>query len=312
MDRRRPILSFVLTALLSASAAGAQQPWPMDTWLAHPVDDATFQTYQQFFAYDRSVPLDVRVLDTLTERGVWRERLTYQSTPGERVFANFYRAVGGEGPSQPGVVLLHGGVAAGKDSPGTVAIAVFLARAGFSVLAIDMPYFGERGGKLLTTYTEEEKHTKLYNQPPLYLTWVTQVTRDASRGLDVLVSERWARTGHVGLVGFSRGAEVGTIVGAVEKRFAAVALMYGGHMDHGETAHLPAACPANYIGRISPRPLFMANGTLDQDYSRERSVEPLQRWAKQPKTILWFETGHQAPPPEMMAAAVQFLHTHID
>lgn len=304
------VCAFMLTAVSSARAS-AQQPWPMDQWLAHPVDDATFATYRQFFAYDRSVPLDVRVIDTATVQGVARQHLSYQSTPGERVFANYFQPVGGEGAPRPGIVLLHGGVAEGKDSPGTVAGAAFLARAGFAVLAIDMPYFGERGGKLLTTYTEQEKHDRLYNQPPLYLAWVTQVAKDASRALDLLVDERGVTAGHVGLVGFSRGAEVGVIVGAVEERFAAVALLYGGHMDHGETAHLPAACPANYIGHIAPRPLFMANGTLDQDYSRERSVEPLQRWAKEPKTILWFDTGHQAPPAEMMTATVQFLRTHL-
>ena len=283
----------------------------MDQWLAHPVDDATFATYRQFFTYDHNVPLDVRVIDTVSEQGIRWEHLTFQSTPGERVFANYYPAIGSEGDESPGVVLLHGGGGGGKDSPGPKAAAGFLARAGFAVLAIDMPYFGERGGTLLTTYTEQEKHVRLYNQPPLYLSWVTQVAKDASRGLDFLVHERGVTPGRVALVGFSRGAEVGTIVGAVEDRFAAVVLLYGGHMDHGEREHLPAACPANYIGHIAPRPLFMGNGTLDQDYSRERSVEPLQRWAKQPKTILWVETGHQAPPPEMLAAAVQFLRTHL-
>ena len=39
-----------------------------------------------------------------------------------------------------------------------------LARAGFSVLALDMQHFGERSSNLLTTFTEQEKHERLYNQ----------------------------------------------------------------------------------------------------------------------------------------------------
>ena len=71
-------------------------------------------------------------------------------------------------------------------------------------------------------------------------------------------------------------------------------MLYGGHFDALERGHLPAACPANYIGRISPRPLLMINGTHDTDMIKEISVEPLQRLARPPKLILWAETGHQS------------------
>lgn len=312
MERWRPVLSTVVFNVAVLTTGVAQERWPFDEWLTRPVNNATFETYRQFFAYDRSAPLDLRVLDTGDEDGLRREHLSFQGTPGERVFANYYPAARSESALQAAVILLHGGSAEGKDSPAAKRIATFLVRAGFSVLAIDLPYFGERGGDLLTTYTEQEKHERLYNQPPLYLAWVTQLTKDVGRAFDLLVAERKGNPDHIGLVGFSRGAEVGTIVAAVEQRFAAAALLYGGHFDRGENSHLPAACPANYIGRIAPRPLLMVNGTLDDDYSRERSVEPLYRLAKQPKTILWAETGHQVPSPQQLSAAVQFLRAHLE
>jgi hypothetical protein len=31
---------------------------------------------------------------------------------------------------------------------------------------MDLQYFGERSTQLLTTFSEQEKHDKLYNQPP--------------------------------------------------------------------------------------------------------------------------------------------------
>ncbi|TLZ79602.1 MAG: hypothetical protein E6K11_06340 [Methanobacteriota archaeon] len=43
-----------------------------------------------------------------------------------------------------------------------------------------------------------------------------------------------------------------------------------------------------------------------------RSVEPLYRLAKQPKTILWAETGHQVPSPEQLSATVRFLRAHLE
>jgi formylglycine-generating enzyme required for sulfatase activity len=86
-----------------------------------------------------------------------------------------------------------------------------------------------------------------------------------------------------------------TIAGGADRRLAAVIILNGGHFDALEREHLPAACPANYIGRISPRPLLMLHGKYDTDHVPETSVEPLYRLAKSPKQILWSESGHAFP-----------------
>ena len=285
--------------LLAAGVAMALSPdaetrATADPWLARPVDDQTFQTYLDFFAYDKKLPFDTHVLDTEEKDGVKREHLWFQSTPGVRVYANFYRSSASASRRGRSVILLHGGGPSGKDNAGIRLMAPLIARGGSSVLAIDMQYFGERSSDLLTTFTEQEKHDRLYNQPPAYLAWVTQTVKDVSRSFDLLVEQRGADPKRIGLIGASRGAIVATIAGAADRRLAAVALIYGGHFDALEREHLPAACPANYIGRISPRPLLMINGTHDTDMIKETSVEPLQRLARQPKTILWEESGHQA------------------
>ncbi len=115
-----------------------------------------------------------------------------------------------------------------------------------------------------------------------------------SRGYDLLVEQRGADARRIALVGMSRGAIVAAIAGAADRRLAAVVMLFGGHFDALERGHMPAACPANYIGRISPRPLLMINGTHDTDMIKEISVEPLQRLARPPKSILWADTGHQS------------------
>ena len=138
-----------------------------------------------------------------------------------------------------------------------------------------------------------------------------QVSSDpVSRPFDLLVNERGADPKRIALVGISRGAILASIAGAVGKRFAGVALIYGGHFDALETGHLPAAWPANYIGRIAPRPLFMINGTQDSDMIQDRSVEPLFKVAKQPKQIIWTDGGHMFMSEEQRAAMIQWLrHT---
>jgi len=307
--RQLVLLLFAVGSALSPLAI-AQAP-AADAWLAKPVDDQTFQTYLDFFAYDKKLPFDLRVIDTEEKDGVKREHLSFQSTRGVRVFAHFYRPAAAASRQWPSVILLHGGGPAGKDNPGIQLLSPLIARAGTNVLAIDMQHFGERGSDLLTTFTEQEKHDRLYNQPSVYLSWVTQTVKDVSRAFDLLVEQRGADARRIAVIGVSRGAIVAAIAGASDRRLGAVAMLYGGHFDALERAHLPAACPANYIGRISPRPLLMINGTRDTDMIKETSVEPLQRLAKQPKLILWAETGHQLPTEEHRSALLRWLQESL-
>jgi dienelactone hydrolase len=305
----RTVLWLVGTILLAARASGQVAPTG-DEWLRRPVDDRTFRTYLEFFAYDQRLPFDTRAADTLDLGGVHREHVSFQSTPGTWVTALYYRATEGARLGSA-VVLLHGAIAPGKDGAGVKRFAELMARAGLDVLSIDLAHFGERNDGLFTTFTEAEKHDRLYNQPPAYLAWVIQVVKDVGRSLDWLVDERGVDARRIAIVGGSRGAVLAAIAGGADRRFAAVVLHYGGHFDALENGHLPAACPANYIGRISPRPLLMINGTQDIDFVRAASVEPLYRLARPPREILWAETGHSAPTAEQQAAMLQWLREHL-
>jgi dienelactone hydrolase len=297
----------ILMSILIAVPAAAQKP--ADAWLAKPVDDRTYKSYLDFFAYDRQLPLQTQVKESEDDQGLRRTWLSFESTRGVRVPAILTEPSGRAPGKKPAIIVLHGGVARGKES--TTPWAALFARAGWSVLAIDLPEFGERGTGLLTTYSEQEKHEKLYNQPAAYLSWMTQLTKDVRRAYDLLVGERDADPRRVALIGISRGAMAASVAGAVEDRLAGVALIYGGHFDALETGHLPAACPANYVGRIAPRPLFVINGTQDSDMIRDRSVEPLFKVARQPKQIIWTEGGHMFMTEEHRAALIQWLREKV-
>jgi dienelactone hydrolase len=277
-------------AVIVTVPASAQ--WESDEWLANPVQGETFDTYLEFFTYDPDLPFDLELRSVEDVEGIQVSHLTFTSTPGETVFADYYEAATAT-RDRPHLVLVHGGIRPGKASMRP--IAEFLVRRGFSVMAIDMPLFGERDTGLLGSFSESDKHENLYNRPSTYLQWVIQLVRDVGRTFDLLVEEFDAEPTRVAYVGFSRGAQAGFIVVGAEPRFVASAHLYGGHFDRSETGHLGAGCPANYIGRISPRPLWILNGTFDGDYDRERSVEPLIRHAGEPKEIHWVETGHQFP-----------------
>lgn len=287
------------------------QDRPTDQWLTHPVDDQTFQAYLEFFAYDQTVPFQSVVSDSAVREGLVEEHLRFQSTPGIVVTARLYKPQRADPAGQGGVIFLHGGSSPGKDGAVYVQLSRLMARAGWAVLAIDMLHFGERKTGLLTTYTEPEKHEKLYNQPATYLDFVTQTVKDVSRSYDLLVREQSVDPDRIALVGFSRGAQLAMIVGGAEKRLAAVAILHGGHFDYYETGHRAAACPANYIGRISPRPVLMINGENDADYLAETAVRPLQRLLGEPKQIRWTDAGHGFLSEEDRTILIEWLRRAI-
>ncbi len=298
------VLALGAGSMMVAEAVPGQQ-WQSDPWLEQPVDDATFTAFLDFFAYDTQLPLDVDVVDESETDGVVEDHLSFQSTPDQRVTARFYRQAG-PAAGQPGVILVHGGVSRGKDGRGTTNFARVIARAGWSVLTIDMLYFGERDTGLFETFSNSEKAERLYLRQGLFLDWVTQTVKDIGRSYDLLV-DRGVDASRIVLVGLSRGGQMAFIAGGADKRLAGVAALIAGHFDAIENGHRAAACPANYIGRISPRPFLMINGEHDADYDRQKSVLPLQALAGEPKEFHWNDVGHTLPRESTAATLLDWL-----
>ncbi len=298
-------------ATLAVAASVAAQDRPTDQWLTNPVDDRTFQAYLEFFAYDEALPFNTEVFATTEQEGLLEEHLSFQSTPGIIVTSRLYRPRHESSAQRGGVIFLHGGGPQAKDGVISIQLSRLMARAGWTVLSIDYLHWGERNTGLLETYSEVEKHERLYNQPAAYLEFVTQTVKDVSRGYDFLVRERNADPDRIALVGFSRGAQLAMIAGGAERRLAAVGLVHGGHFDFYEDGHRAAACPANYIDRISPRPLLMINGENDADSLPDTSVRPLQRLLREPKRIIWTGAGHGFLSEDDRTALVDWLRSIV-
>jgi dipeptidyl aminopeptidase/acylaminoacyl peptidase len=300
----------VLTATALPSALHAQER-PTDGWLTSPVDESTFRGYLDFFVYGTDVPFQTEVLGTSTEEGVVQEHLSFEGTPGIAVTARLYRAQSVEIGEAPAIVYLHGGGIQGKDAAYNVRLNRFLARAGITVLAIDMWHFGERDDGLLGGGSEQEKHDLLYNDDPAYLEWIQQTVKEVSRSFDFLVQEFGADPARIGLVGVSRGAVVSTISGAADERFRAMALLHGGHFDFFEDGHRAAACPANYIGRIE-RPVLFLNSERDGDFLPETAIRPLHRLAGASAEVRWTEAGgHGAMDDDDRSAVAAWLRDKL-
>lgn len=310
IPRAARVIAAATLAALAVSAV-ATPAIGADEWLAQPVDDATYRTYLEFFEYARDRPLRTEVAGTSTQDGVHSQRLSFESTPGVRVTALVYR-IGSETPA-PAIVLLHGGGALGKDLPGNLAYAERLARVGFVVLAMDLLHYGERKTDLLETFSMQEKAERLYSEGSTYLAWVTQTVKDVGRSIDLLLERESVDPDRIILVGTSRGGVLGTIVAAAETRLAGAAILYAGHAGSWASIEHPgAACPANYIGRIAPRPLLMINGNDDQIFRKQTAVLPLQTLAGEGAEIVWLDTGHTTAGEEQAANLFRWLAARFD
>jgi dienelactone hydrolase len=145
-----------------------------------------------------------------------------------------------------------------------------LARAGFRVLAIDLPCFGGRAG------ANESAASKaaLWRGGSL----AGQMLGEIASALDWLANDPGTDARRIGVFGLSMGATLGYWLAAVEPRIAAVAhlccladfdtlIARGDHDLHGPYLTVPGllsiASNGNIAGMIAPRPQFVGLGDAD-------------------------------------------------
>lgn len=172
---------------------------------------------------------------------------------------------------------------------------------GVIVVALDYPYPGKQHGLNVwefLTGIPRMRQAILNTVPALMLT------------VDYLLAREDVDPRRVVLIGGSLGALFSPAAGAADGRLAGVALLFGaGELRTLLSANLEAPRfvrpvggwmmgllvsplePLKYIGRISPRPLFMLNGTGDPKMP-ERCSRLLHERAGEPKTIRWVSAGH--------------------
>jgi hypothetical protein len=159
---------------------------------------------------------------------------------------------------------------------------------------------------LLTAFSDDEKHLRLYNQPGVYMAWMSQAVKDVGRAFDLLIERTQADASRIALAGASRGTIAAAVGAGFDRRFSPVTLLFGGHATPFR-ARPSSACPANYIARIAPRPLLMLNSRNDQTFPPGSAVKPLFALAGQPRDIIWTRGGHMVMTEADTAAVMSWL-----
>jgi dienelactone hydrolase len=261
-------------------------------------DAEEWEARRALFQYDKAQPLNATTTIEAEGARIVQERIEFDSPKGGRVAGLLVRP---RGQNKPRVILfLHGLGGSKRDAQ---MVGAMLASKGYATLGLDAAGHGDR----------KQPEERFFDpQTGAGQSAVIQTVIDYRRAIDYLETREDVDAGGVAVLGASMGAMVGALVAAVDERVAAALLVVGGggwaklaaSSQHPVAAHirqrledpefaksLEQVDPANYVGHISPRPVWMVNGR-DDKIVPPASAEALHQAAKEPKRVVWYEGGH--------------------
>ena len=200
----------------------------------------------------------------------------------------------------PCLLLLHGWTSKKEDMAQWIGREILDQKMAF--LALDAPNHGERkaaDGKL--------DFAKMWRDTTI------EGIRDYRMAILWLADRKDVDAKHIGLLGYSMGAMMGSIFCGVDNRVQAAVLCVGGDLFRNSVAKLPEAIrsaneaisPSLFIGHIAPRPVLLQNGKTDNTVNEAASTA-LFKAAREPKQQMLFPSGHILPK-EALVTGVKWI-----
>ncbi len=280
--------------------------WP-DFRARQPVADDVFALVEGLYSYERT-ELDARVEATDESDRHWRkETVTFDAAyGGERVIAHLFLPRTSRPPYQT-VVFFPGGWARDRLSSEAIEQDIdFVSYLDFVIksgrVAVYPVYDGtfERGGG--------RRSREL--APTQFRDWTLRYIKDLRRTIDYLETREELDREKLAFYGYSWGARIGSIAGAVEDRLRLLVLAHGGLPS---APRPPEVDEFNFLPRVRV-PVLMVSGRYDHIYPVDPSQQPffdLLGTAASDKMRLVFESGHSSPRNELIRAVLGWLDRYL-
>ncbi len=304
----KPFISLCLVAILGSisSICRSQSPEKGDTTI---------------YLYDSNLPLKAElneIPDKLPAQTALRKRwyLNYHSVHNEKVSAIYTVPQKGTAPF-PAIILLAGS-GGHKDTDYVRIASDMFSTLGFATLSIDAQYHGDR------SKPGKSGDIHLIGDPEMRDGWI-QTVIDLRRAVDFLTTQKNISAQKVGYMGFSQGGMIGGTFIGVEKRVAAAVLAIpgGGFVQEGKRRGLYTDAtaetfsknalmtdPIYFVAGFEGRPLLQLSAKKDELIPKEMS-EALFNSAKEPKELVWFNSGHVLPPNALLVNVRGFFLKHL-
>ena len=199
----------------------------------------------------------------------------------------------------PCALVLHG-LTNNKE----IALKMFSARLlknGVAILALDAPEHG----------ASQPKNKSYWNKQVIQVA-VHEGTRNYREALDWLTKRDDIDPARIGALGYSLGSITSVILGSVDTRVSAFSLCVGGDPFLVVAQAMPtdrdavfAVCPSLFAPHLAGRPILFQNGRKDVVIVPPAAMI-LHNAAKGPKTVAWYNGGHDLPD-AIRARAVDWL-----
>jgi dienelactone hydrolase len=286
--------------------------------------DAAYQAALPLYKDPNTKPPTVTVSSTGTAGTGSVIHFSYTGDGGEAVPALLFLPAGASKVHPvPCLIALHGLGGSKEDMTG---VALGAMTQGYATFAIDEYGQGSRPHAALTGGADGLS---------VLSTGIQRTVVDVRRGLDDLDTRPDIDHHHIGLLGVSLGAIIGTIAAGVDTRIQAVALVSGGGdwavilkalSDEGATiagqtvkpiagmdwslvgAFLSADDPVTFAPHIAPRPVLMEHGRQDKvivPAAAQALYDAASRPADSHVHIDWFPDAGHVPSAALIAPNIQ-------
>ena len=285
------LLGWVLATPAWRALSEDVQPYPR-------ISEEAFKARLLFFDYDKTIPLEGRVVQQWDMDGGKRQKIVFRGAQGFLVPGYIQFPKTGQRP-WPLVLLLHGWSGSKEEwykdnnfiSGGEMRKA--LLEAGYAVLALDAATHGERSNEI------DYQHVNTFDDPKAparknYFTFAeisVQTVKDYRRALDFVAERGEVDTNRFGLVGYSMGGMDAFYLLSVEPRIKmAVACV-----PPLQNAGYGPASPIDYSWGIGQRPFLLLMGRKDGPADYVPTVEASYRkYLEAPNTkLIWYDQGHK-------------------
>ena len=292
---RSQLLACVILGCLTAVST---LPARSEETNAYPrISEEAFKARLPFFDYDKSIPLEGRIVQEWKQDGRLRQKFVFRGAQGFLVPGYVEFPSTNQKPWRL-VLLLHGWSGGKEDwykddnyiNGGLMRKA--LLDAGYATLALDAATHGERSNEI------DYQHVNPFDDPKAparrsYFTYAEvsiQTVKDYRRALDFIFERGQVDTNRVGLLGYSMGGMDCFYLLSVEPRIKMAVAVVPPLLSIG---YGPAS-PIDYSWGIGNRPFLMLAGRKDGLGVAARVEASYHQYIEGPNTkLIWYDKGHQ-------------------
>jgi dienelactone hydrolase len=285
------ILSWGLVYTVCDGQCEESAPYPR-------ISEEAFKARLPFFDYDKTIPLDGRVVRQWDQDRTLRQKIVFRGAQGFLVpgYVEFPKSA--KKPC-PLVLLLHGWSGGKEDwyqddnyiNGGVMRKA--LLDAGYAILALDAATHGERSHEI------DHQHVNAFEDPKAparrnYFTFAEisiQTVKDYRRALDFMAGRGEVDMNRIGLLGYSMGGMDSFFLVSVEPRIKIAVACVPPLVGEG---YGPAA-PVDYSWGIGQTPFLMLMGRKDgkDDYVGKIEASYNKYFGGPNTKLIWYEEGHK-------------------